>query len=177
MQRARAILAALCLTGTAACTQSPPAPTPAPTSTYVTTTSATPTGSTTPSTADESSALVAATELYFSELSKALHSRNTTVFRTTFLTLCIECVEDADKIDAMATSGQPVEAGDIQVTNARVTSVLGTDANVETVLVTNKAILRDATQKIVDNFPRGKDPRNVAVKKVDGRWLVQAFLR
>jgi len=77
----------------------------------------------------------------------------------------------------MATSGQPVEAGDIQVTNARVTSVLGTDANVETVLVTNKAILRDATQKIVDNFPRGKDPRNVAVKKVDGRWLVQAFLR
>jgi hypothetical protein len=58
MHRTRAIVAGLFLTGTAACTQSPPAPTPAPTSTYVTTTSATPTGSTTSSTADESSALV-----------------------------------------------------------------------------------------------------------------------
>jgi hypothetical protein len=176
MHRTRAIVAGLFLTGTAACTQSPPAPTPAPTSSYVTTTSATPTGATTSSAADESSALVAATELYFSELSKALHSRNTSVFRTTFLTLCIECVEDAGKIDAMAKNGQTVEGGDIQVTNARVTSILEMDANVEAVLVADEAILRDATQKIIDNFPAGKDPRNVALKKVDGRWLVQAFL-
>lgn len=176
MHRTRAIVAGLFLTGTAACTQSPPAPTPAPTSTYVTTTSATPTGSTTSSTADESSALVAATELYFSELSKALHSRNTSVFRTTFLTLCIECVEDADKIDSMAKSGQTLEGGDISVENARVTSVLGDDANVAATLVRKAATLRDATQKTVDSFPAGSNPKNTALKKVNGRWLVQAFL-
>jgi len=91
MHRARAIATALCLMGATACTQTPPisTPTSSPASATSMTTTSTPSGPASSSPADETAAILDATKRYFEEFSSALHTRDTTKFRTTFLTLCV----------------------------------------------------------------------------------------
>ncbi len=178
MHRARAIATALCLMGATACTQTPPisTPTSSPASATSMTTTSTPSGPASSSPADETAAILDATKRYFEEFSSALHTRDTTKFRTTFLTLCVVCLEDADKIDALLRSGQTIEGGSLRLTNMEITALNGDNAVVAGSLTADMTTVLDGSRRVVETYPTMTRSRNIALKRVEGKWSVQAFL-
>lgn len=86
------------------------------------------------------------------------------------------CLEDADKIDALLRSGQTIEGGSLRLTNMEITALNGDNAVVAGSLTADMTTVLDGSRRVVETYPTMTRSRNIALKRVEGKWSVQAFL-
>ena len=121
----------------------------------------------------EAQALQAVTDFY-REFNAALVSLNTTNFRATFTQGCRVCKQDAATIDSDAAAGRRYEGGGAALAGLRTTSQPDEKRFLARAEVSTIAMeVRDASGKVVANYPASSAVRDFIVYLTEAGWRVE----